>query len=161
MNGSSRRPVNCAQIDPLFVQPSSKYRPEVAEEEWSEIWREGGSKLRREEAEITSKAEAEILLILMPLLILPASPNLECFSSITDQSDFLQPDYSMKTEKDRHECDSECSNATSLSPVLCSVKLPEKYATVLVQFKGLRIWFSNSSFLDHLKSIFSTQEKEH
>lgn len=105
MNGSSRRPVNCAQIDPLFVQPSSKYRPEVAEEEWSEIWREGGSMLRREEAEISSKAEAEILLILMPLLILPASPNLECFSSITDQSDFLQPDHSMKTEKDRHECD--------------------------------------------------------
>lgn len=49
MNGSSRQPVNCAQIDPLFVQPSSKYRPEVAEEEWSEIWREGGSMLRREE----------------------------------------------------------------------------------------------------------------
>ena len=33
---------NCAQIDPLFVQWSSKYRPEVAQHEWSEIWREGG-----------------------------------------------------------------------------------------------------------------------
>lgn len=35
---------NCAQIDPLFVQSSSKYRPEVARHECSEIWREGGRK---------------------------------------------------------------------------------------------------------------------
>lgn len=31
---------NCAQIDPLFAQSSSKYRPEVAQHEWSEIWKE-------------------------------------------------------------------------------------------------------------------------
>lgn len=33
---------NCAQIDSLFVQSSSKYRPEVARHECSEIWEEEG-----------------------------------------------------------------------------------------------------------------------
>ncbi len=41
---------NCAQIDPPFVQSSSKYRPEVAEHEWSEIWEEGKRTGRESEA---------------------------------------------------------------------------------------------------------------
>lgn len=54
------------QIDPLFVQSSSKYRPGVAQREPSEIWREetrvAGNRSRRKtggEAGIFTRVEVE------------------------------------------------------------------------------------------------------